>query len=109
MSMPAAEYPKMAYRNPIKKVVEFLDKEHQDNWAVWEFRAEGTGYDDATFHDRVFHSPWPDHHPPPFGLIPNIMASMRNHLKQGPEKVCVVHCKPNYDLWCFGIAQEFIY
>jgi len=93
MSMPAAEYPKMAYRNPIHKVVEFLDKKHGDNWAVWEFRAEGTGYDDKTFHDRVFHSPWPDHHPPPFGLIPNIMASMRNHLKKDPQHVAVVHCK----------------
>ncbi|KAK6343468.1 Telomerase protein component 1 [Orbilia blumenaviensis] len=93
MSMPAASGPKLYYRNPLNKVVEFLDKEHGSDWAVWEFRAEGTGYEDSAFHDRVFHSPWPDHHPPPFALIPNIMASMRNHLKQGPEKVAVVHCK----------------
>ncbi|KAK6507613.1 Telomerase protein component 1 [Arthrobotrys musiformis] len=93
MSMPAASGPKLYYRNPLHKVVEFLEKEHGDNWAVWEFRAEGTGYDDSAFHNRVFHSPWPDHHPPPFALIPNIMASMRNHLKQGDEKVAVVHCK----------------
>ncbi|KAF3937419.1 hypothetical protein ABW19_dt0207687 [Dactylella cylindrospora] len=93
MSMPAASTPKIYYRNPLHKVVEFLDKEHGENWAVWEFRAEGTGYDDSAFYNRVFHSPWPDHHPPPFALIPNIMASMRNHLKQGKEKVAVVHCK----------------
>ncbi|KAF3091303.1 Telomerase protein component 1, variant 2 [Orbilia oligospora] len=93
MSMPAASGPKLYYRNPLHKVVEFLEKEHGSNWAVWEFRAEGTGYDDSAFHNRVFHSPWPDHHPPPFALIPNIMASMRNHLKQSPEKVAVVHCK----------------
>ncbi|KAJ6256903.1 hypothetical protein Dda_7786 [Drechslerella dactyloides] len=93
MSMPAASGPKMYYRNPLHKVVEFLDKEHDGDWAVWEFRAEGTGYDDAAFYNRVFHSPWPDHHPPPFALIPNIMASMRNHLKQSPKKVAVVHCK----------------
>ncbi|RVD89744.1 uncharacterized protein DFL_000737 [Arthrobotrys flagrans] len=93
MSMPAASGAKLYYRNPLSKVVEFLEKEHAANWAVWEFRAEGTGYDDSAFHNRVFHSPWPDHHPPPFALIPNIMASMRNHLKQGPEKVAVVHCK----------------
>ncbi|EPS36587.1 hypothetical protein H072_9835 [Dactylellina haptotyla CBS 200.50] len=93
MSMPAASGTKLFYRNPLSKVVEFLDKEHKDNWAVWEFRAEGTGYDDAAFYGRVFHSPWPDHHPPPFALIPNIMASMRNHLKQDPKRVAVVHCK----------------
>ncbi|KAF3903160.1 hypothetical protein ABW21_db0208032 [Orbilia brochopaga] len=93
MSMPAASGPKLYYRNPLNKVVEFLDKEHDGDWAVWEFRAEGTGYDDAAFYNRVFHSPWPDHHPPPFALIPNIMASMRNHLKQSSKKVAVVHCK----------------
>ncbi|KAK6525802.1 Telomerase protein component 1 [Arthrobotrys megalospora] len=93
MSMPAASGPKLYYRNPLHKVVEFLDKEHASDWAVWEFRAEGTGYDDSAFYNRVFHSPWPDHHPPPFALIPNIMASMRNHLKQSPKKVAVVHCK----------------
>ncbi|KAK6537459.1 Telomerase protein component 1 [Orbilia ellipsospora] len=93
MSMPAASGAKFYYRNPLNKVVEFLDKEHEGHWAVWEFRAEGTGYDDAAFHNRVFHSPWPDHHPPPFALIPNIMASMRNHLKQDKKNVAVVHCK----------------
>ncbi|KAK6336829.1 Telomerase protein component 1 [Orbilia javanica] len=93
MSMPAASGPKLYYRNPLHKVVEFLEKEHGSDWAVWEFRAEGTGYDDSAFHGRVFHSPWPDHHPPPFALIPNIMASMRNHLKQSPKNVAVVHCK----------------
>jgi protein-tyrosine phosphatase len=64
---------------------------------------------------RVWHYPWPDHHPPPFRLVPMIMASMRNWLKgegeasgvedvtkqhkQDKEKgekkgrVVVVHCK----------------
>ncbi|EGY16788.1 dual specificity phosphatase [Verticillium dahliae VdLs.17] len=29
------------------------------------------------------HYPWPDHHPPPFRLVPMIMASMRNWLHGG--------------------------
>lgn len=58
----------------------FLDSKHGDNWAIWEFRAEGTGYPDEAVYGRIRHYPWPDHHPPPFRLIPMIMASMRNWL-----------------------------
>lgn len=48
---------------------------------------------------RIRHYPWPDHHPPPFALIPNIMASMRDWLRGGSAdggktgNVAVVHCK----------------
>lgn len=48
---------------------------------------------------RIRHYPWPDHHPPPFALIPNIMASMRDWLRGGTadggkaENVAVIHCK----------------
>tara|TARA_R110002003_G_scaffold626_5_gene20897 strand:- start:1815 stop:3398 length:1584 start_codon:yes stop_codon:yes gene_type:complete len=41
----------------------------------------------------VYHYPFPDHHPPPFALIPNIMASMRNWLRAKKGRVVVVHCK----------------
>jgi protein-tyrosine phosphatase len=60
--------------------VEFLDSKHGKNWAIWEFRAEGTGYPDSLVYNRIRHYPWPDHHPPPFRLVPMIMASMRNWL-----------------------------
>lgn len=65
---------------------------------------------------RVRHYPWPDHHPPPFRLVPMIMASIRNWLhggelqdppdgsspvtadaetvaKRKESRVAVVHCK----------------
>ena len=43
---------------------------------------------------RIHHFPWPDHHPPPFALIPPMMATMRNWLHEGEGKrVVVVHCK----------------
>lgn len=78
----------------------FLDDKHGDQWSIWEFRAEGTGYPDSEMYNRVFHYPWPDHHPPPFALIPFIMASMRNWLQdpslseeQKKKRVIVVHCK----------------
>ncbi|RFU73026.1 hypothetical protein TARUN_9235 [Trichoderma arundinaceum] len=82
-SGPSQTYPQLAYRNPLDQLVAFLDSKHGDNWAIWEFRAEGTGYPDDAVYNRIWHYPWPDHHPPPFRLVPMIMASMRNWLHGG--------------------------
>lgn len=96
-SGPSSTYPQVAYRNPLKDLVSFLDAKHGAEWAIWEFRAEGTGYPDSEVYNRVWHYPWPDHHPPPFALLPLIIASMRNWLKgkdaAGKGRVVVVHCK----------------
>ncbi|KAJ1333267.1 phosphatidylinositol-3,4,5-trisphosphate 3-phosphatase and dual-specificity protein phosphatase PTEN [Microdochium nivale] len=79
-SGPSQTYPQKAYRNPLDRLVAFLDSKHGENWAIWEFRGEGTGYPDDLVYDRIRHYPWPDHHPPPFRLVPLIVASMRNWL-----------------------------
>ncbi|KAI0399700.1 phosphatases II [Xylaria palmicola] len=79
-SGPSQTYPQRAYRNPLDRLVKFLDDRHGKNWAIWEFRAEGTGYPDALVYNRIRHYPWPDHHPPPFRLVPMILASMRDWL-----------------------------
>ncbi|KUJ16785.1 phosphatases II [Mollisia scopiformis] len=100
-SGPSGTYPQRAYRNPLDQLVKFLDYKHGDGWAIWEFRAEGTGYPDEEVYGRIRHYPWPDHHPPPFKLVPMIMAGMRNWLQGGEEgrtlgdkgRVVVVHCK----------------
>ncbi|KAK8206976.1 pentatricopeptide repeat protein [Phyllosticta capitalensis] len=103
-SGPSGTYPTRAYRNPLHTLVKYLDKEHGDQWAIWEFRAEGTGYGDDEVHGRVWHFPWPDHHPPPFSVVPRVMASMSAWLrredgsgedkdKKQKERVVVVHCK----------------
>ncbi|KAI9807454.1 MAG: Telomerase protein component 1 [Piccolia ochrophora] len=92
-SGPSSAYPQLAYRNPLKDLVKYLDARHNEDWAIWEFRAEGTGYPDEEVYGRVWHYPWPDHHPPPFAIIPSAMASMRNWLKGGNGRVVVVHCK----------------
>ncbi|KAK3618288.1 Telomerase protein component 1 [Elasticomyces elasticus] len=92
-SGPGASYPQHLYRNPLKDLVKFLDSKHRDHWAIWEFRAEGTGYEDDEVYGRIRHYPWPDHHPPPFALVPLIMASMRNWLTEKGGRVAVVHCK----------------
>lgn len=100
-SGPSSVWPKKAYRNPTDQLVAFLDKKHGEHWAIFEFRAEGTGYPDSEVYNRIHHFPWPDHHPPPFAIIPNLMASMRNWLQvevesgeeKGKHRVAVVHCK----------------
>ncbi|KAL1999229.1 hypothetical protein VTN02DRAFT_4863 [Thermoascus thermophilus] len=115
-SGPSSTYPQRAYRNPTDALVRFLDSKHGADWTIWEFRAEGTGYPDSEVYGRIHHFPWPDHHPPPFALIPAIMASMRNWLlgpddgtgeqpqpqqqqqqgegkRKGGKRVAVVHCK----------------
>ncbi|OTB06470.1 hypothetical protein M426DRAFT_55211 [Hypoxylon sp. CI-4A] len=79
-SGPSQTYPQRAYRNPLDRLVAFLDSKHGKNWAIWEFRAEGTGYPDELVYNRIRHYPWPDHHPPPFKLVPMIVANMRNWL-----------------------------
>ncbi|KAL8712013.1 MAG: hypothetical protein Q9220_003709 [cf. Caloplaca sp. 1 TL-2023] len=95
-SGPSSTFPQKAYRNPTDALVKYLDYKHGKDWAIWEFRAEGTGYPDSEVYGRIRHYPWPDHHPPPFAIIPNVMASMRDWLK-GPDtkvgRVVVVHCK----------------
>lgn len=98
MSMPAHSYPKRAYRNPLDKVLAFLQRAHgsqtdDGGWKVFELRAEGTGYTDEQFLGRIFHAPFPDHHPPPFALIPRVVEAMRDHLLGGQDRVAVVHCK----------------
>ncbi|KAL4978544.1 protein-tyrosine phosphatase-like protein [Aspergillus desertorum] len=105
-SGPSTNYPKIAYRTPLKQLVNFLDSKHGSDWCIWEFRAEGTGYPDSEVYGRIHHFPFPDHHPPPFALIPKVMASMRNWLQrldgsraEGQEnqekgqRIAVVHCK----------------
>ncbi|QSZ35760.1 hypothetical protein DSL72_006882 [Monilinia vaccinii-corymbosi] len=103
-SGPSGTYPQRAYRNPLDQLVTFLDYKHgKEGWMIWEFRAEGTGYPDEEVRGRVKHWPWPDHHPPPFKLVPGIVGGMRNWLEgrgdgeakdqKGCGKVVVVHCK----------------
>ncbi|ESZ90491.1 dual specificity phosphatase [Sclerotinia borealis F-4128] len=107
-SGPSGTYPQRAYRNPLDQLVTFLDYKHgSEGWMIWEFRAEGTGYPDEEVRGRVKHWPWPDHHPPPFKLVPGIVGGMSNWLegmgdgegggrKEGGKeegKVVVVHCK----------------
>lgn len=97
MSLPATTFPQTLYRNQLHKVKEFLDSRYiQDSkpqWKVFEFRAEGAGYEDSAFEGKVAHFPFPDHHPPPFALLPRIVDAMHEHLSQAGVPLAVLHCK----------------
>ncbi|QMW42149.1 hypothetical protein G4B11_005473 [Aspergillus flavus] len=96
--------------NPLDNLVKYLDSKHGEDWCIFEFRAEGTGYPDKAVYGRIHHYPFPDHHPPPFALIPAIMGSMHNWLhgldgkdSQGEaqekrKRVAVVHCKAGWKM-----------
>ncbi|PTB64872.1 phosphatases II [Trichoderma citrinoviride] len=106
-SGPSQTYPQLAYRNPLDQLVAFLDAKHGKDWAIWEFRAEGTGYPDEAVYNRIWHYPWPDHHPPPFRLIPMIMASMRNWLHGGdPQNAHKEQDKTGQDMTEQGKTEQ---
>jgi protein-tyrosine phosphatase len=88
-------YPHIVFRNPLSRLLQFLDSRHEkENWRIFEFRAEGTGYDDKDVRDQVEHFPWPDHHPPPFSVLLELMNAMNNWLDgdSTAKRVVVLHC-----------------
>ncbi|KAK9347820.1 protein-tyrosine phosphatase-like protein [Lipomyces starkeyi] len=92
-SMPTNEFPKVMYRNSLSDLRKLLNLRHGNHWHVWEFRAEGAGYEDSELYKRGNHFPFPDHNPPPFAMIPIIVSSLHKYLSQNPENVAVLHCK----------------
>ncbi len=90
---PTSQFPKTLYRNNVKELRKYLEYHHGDNWAIWEFRAEGCGYDDSELCGRVTHFPFKDHNPPPFNMIPVIVNSIHAYLSEDEKNVAVLHCK----------------
>jgi hypothetical protein len=77
-------YPSRAYRNPLPRLLGFLRARHgDDGWCIFEFRAEGTGYADEEVGGRIRHFPWPDHHPPPFALLVELLDALREWFGDG--------------------------
>lgn len=93
MSLPSTSWPETLYRNNLSQVKAFLDANHASQYKVFDFRAEGAGYSDADWNNRVSHFPFVDHHPPSFRLLPRIVDAMHEHLSSLPNATVVVHCK----------------
>ena len=93
MSTPAATFPRTLYRNPVDQVRKFLDHYHRDHYCIFNFRGEGRDYADEAFHGRVHTIGWPDHHPPPFSIMPKLLYIIYTYLQSSPKATAVLHCK----------------
>ena len=79
------------YRNPIEEVAAMLDTYHAGHYTIYNLA--GRDYDYTRFGSRV--NSWcgfPDHHPPPLGLLVRILLHMHDWLRSDARNVAVVHC-----------------
>lgn len=92
-SMPTSDYIKSFYRMCLDDLLTFLKAKHRDSWRIWNFQAEISGYNDFEVGHNIEHFGFPDHNPPPFGMLPKIAYSIEKYLASGGDKVAVLHCK----------------
>lgn len=92
-SMPTSDCIKGFYRIWLPDLLAFLEDKHTGNWRIWNFQTEKSGYGDGEVGGRVEHFGFPDHHPPPFEMLPAIVSSIDSYLSMDQNKVAVLHCK----------------
>ncbi|CEH14902.1 related to phosphatidylinositol--trisphosphate 3-phosphatase pten [Ceraceosorus bombacis] len=82
------------YRNPRNDVRRFLEKRHGPRYRVYNLvpRYENS-YESWEFYEQVSRFPFPDHHPPPLGMIPLFVADVTAWLGEDERNVAVIHCK----------------
>ena len=79
------------YRNPIREVASFLDERHPGVYRVYNLCSERT-YDDAHFHNRVFHWPMDDHNVPTVREMVDFVDQVRTY-KHAAASRCEVRSK----------------
>lgn len=93
-SMPTSNVIKGWYRIWLKDLLAYLNEKHgYSNWRIWNLQAEQTGYGDEEVGGKIEHYPFPDHNPPPFELLPQIVCSLNAYLTESSQHVAVLHCK----------------
>ncbi|CCH40961.1 Phosphatidylinositol-3,4,5-trisphosphate 3-phosphatase [Wickerhamomyces ciferrii] len=95
-SCPVSSYPKLAYRNSINDLINYLQIEHRNHWSIWNLKLESPNdysLNSRELQDKIFHFPWPDHQPSSFKLLLNCLHSIDQFLKKDYENVVVIHCK----------------
>ncbi|KAH7882372.1 hypothetical protein F5I97DRAFT_1816987 [Phlebopus sp. FC_14] len=82
------------YRNRRTDVQQFLSSRHGSDFWVFNFCpvTENT-YDESIFQGRVSRYPFPDHHVPPFSILPLVTREMGAWLSGSESRVAVLHCK----------------
>jgi hypothetical protein len=83
------------YRNNIKDVSAYLDKNHgPDSYQVFNLCAE-KHYDTTYFHGRVVHFAIDDHNVPSLEQIMEFCKEANQWLKSSADNVIAVHCMGN--------------
>jgi len=80
------------YRNPWKKVYDFLELSHPEHYKIYNLCSERS-YDITRFRSRVESFPFDDHNAPPFDLIYKFCVNAHEWMMADPNNVIVVHCK----------------
>ncbi|KAG7660599.1 TEP1 [[Candida] subhashii] len=107
ISSSASSYFQSWYRYPIDDLLLILQTNHPNLWHLWNFRGEGSGYEDWEVMYRVSHYPFPDHYPPAIELIRECVGEIFEYLHgstkdgesemegegENDERVAVLHCK----------------
>lgn len=98
-AMPTDRYIQGFYRMSAKSVVDFLDKEHESHWHVWNLQDDSElgynpnkirGTEDSSF---VTRHPVRDHQPFPFAMLVRIATEIRDYIELDSKNVALVHCK----------------
>ena len=80
------------FRNPIEKVVRFLELHHPGRYKVFNLCNERS-YDISLFGDACASFPFDDHGCPPIDLMTAFCASAKAWLLGGMANIVAVHCK----------------
>uniref|UniRef100_A0A8I5TDY3 Phosphatidylinositol-3,4,5-trisphosphate 3-phosphatase n=1 Tax=Pongo abelii TaxID=9601 RepID=A0A8I5TDY3_PONAB len=80
------------YRNPIKEVIQFLDKKHLNHYRVYNLCSE-RAYDPKHFHNRVSRIMIDDHNVPTLREMVAFSKEVLEWMAQDSENIVVIHCK----------------
>ncbi|KAG1731600.1 uncharacterized protein EDB91DRAFT_711989 [Suillus paluster] len=82
------------YRNRREDAQRFLTARHGSDFWVFNFcPVRENFYDKSVFGGRVSRYPFPDHHVPPFAVLPLVSREIDAWLTSSKDKVAVLHCK----------------
>ena len=80
------------FRNSMKTVAYFLDRNHPDSYKVFNLCKE-KGYDPSCFHGRVQRVLIDDHNACDISILHRFCEAAESWHKESPDRVIIVHCK----------------
>lgn len=78
------------YRNPMSAVVNFFEAKHKDHFKI--INLTEYDYNPEFFNNNVENYPFPDHHPPTFADLLEIVESCKEFLEADEANIVALHC-----------------